>query len=456
MNRLIFALATSTVLIACSNSEDVAGGVTDIGNKVAQETDSIRIHGTVVNMQGKIMPAAKLSLYWDNGIAVVDSSETVADSKGQFELKLSHKPIIADSTQGGIEEISGFYLFAESDSLSGITLASESKDTEIRIGSHKVARGSIAGATSGIVRIGGTNLVAEVKEDGSFSFDSIPPGMHAELIYSESDNLLGHISFSIQDKGDTLVLPQLENYNGFLWNPDLALLSDVYGFTFSHTDQVLNTDTGWTAVTIEMNGNEDVFNHDGKLADNVNYIEGVGGKAIMLEMGQYIDLDTLNPTDGDFTLSLWAKWNGPNGEHQVLFCQRAYWSDSTSRFQWHYEMNSGTFAVMKSMPGVPEAVYFGDSTSIPVGEWVFLTLVSRNHLVSMYVNGEPVPIAGTDGTEFAREFVPNNLNRSVPFRIGGNEIETETWNGAIGRVTIETRARSSEWIKALYSSFSPI
>ena len=456
MNRLILALTTPLILLACSNSEDVAGGVTDIGNTVAQETDTIRVRGTVVNMQGKIAPAARLALYRDNGIAIVDSSEAIADSKGQFEFKIPHKPIIADTAQGVVEGISGFYLFAESDSLSGIALASENVDTEIRIGARKAARGSISEATSGIVRISGTHLTANVKEDGSFSFDSIPPGMHAELIYSEGNNLLGHIQFSIQDKGDTLVLPQLENYNGFLWSPDLALLGDEYGFTFYNTDNILDADSGWTVVNIEMNGDEEVFNHDGKLADNVNYVEGIGGNAVVLDKGQYIDLDTLNPTDGDFTLSLWTKWNGPNDEHQVLFCQRAYWSDSTSRFQWHYETNSKSFAVMKSMPGVPEAVYFGDSASVPVGEWVFLTLVSKNHKVSMYVNGKPVSIAGTDGTEFAREFEPNKLNRSVPFRIGGNEIETETWNGVIGRVTIETRARSSEWIKALYSSFNPI
>ena len=187
----------------------------------------------------------------------------------------------------------------------------------------------------------------------------------------------------------------------------------------------------------------------------MNYVDGVKGKAVLLEPGQYIDLDTLNPTGGDFTLSLWTKWNGPNGEHQVLFCQRAYWSDSTSRFQWHYEVNSGSFAVMKSMPGRFEAVFFGDSVSVPVGEWALLTLVSRDHKVSMYVNGEPVAIADSDDSEFAGEFVPNELNRSVPFRIGGDEVETETWNGAIDQVSIETRARSPEWIKIQYDNLRP-
>ena len=81
-----------------------------------------------------------------------------------------------------------------------------------------------------------------------------------------------------------------------------------------------------------------------------------------------------------------------------------------------------------------------------------LTLVSRDHKVSMYVNGEPVAIAGSDGAEFAGEFVPNELTRSVPFRVGGDEVETETWNGAIDQVSIETRARSPEWIRAKYEA----
>ena len=444
-------------LSACSNGDDVAGGVTDIGNSIAREPDTIWVRGTVVDMQGKKVPAARLALYWDDGIEIVDSRETVADSNAQFEFKVYRYDIqtsersnilsVVDSTLGVVEGICGFYLYAESGSLSGLVLPPSGKAGEIRIGSRKAIRGNISGATSGKVRIGGTNLVADVQEDGSFSLDSIPPGVQEELIYSESDSVLGYIPFTIEDAGDTVVLPQLENYSGFLWSPDLSLLADAYGFTSYHTDNVRWADTNWTTVNIEMNGDEQVFNNNGKLADSVNYVDGVKGKAVLLGPGQYLDLDTLNPTGGDFTLSLWTKWNGPNGEHQVLFCQRAYWSDSTSRFQWHYEVNSGSFAVMKSMPGYPEAVFFGDSSAVPVGEWAYLVLVSKDGMVAMYVNGNPVGEAQT--------FTPNELKRSVPFRVGGDEIETETWNGAIDRVSVETRARSPEWIKARYMESKP-
>ena len=99
------------------------------------------------------------------------------------------------------------------------------------------------------------------------------------------------------------------------------------------------------------------------------------------------------------------------------------------------------------MPNYPEAIFFGDSTSVPVGEWAFLVLVSKDHMVSMFVNGKPVGNA--------QEFVPNDLNRSVPFRVGGNEIRTETWNGVIDRVSIETRARSPARIRAKYEKSKP-
>lgn len=458
-------LAASLAFFACSNGDDVAGGVTDIGNSIAREPDTTKIAGTVVDMQGNKMPATRLTLYWDNGYAIEDSLEAVADSNAQFEFKVASNDMhgylqngrttaiqYADSARDVINAFAGVYLYARSGSLSGISLPPSGKATEVRVGSRKALRGSMSGVTSGKVHIGGTHLSADVQEDGSFSFDSIPPGMQEELIYSESDSVLGYIPFTIQDEGDTVVLPQLENYDGFLWNPDLSLLADAYGFNSYHTDYVRWSDTGWTTVNIEMNGDEYVFDHDGRLADSVNYVDGVSGKGVLLGAGQYIDLDTLNPTGGDFTLSLWTKWNGPNGEHQVLFCQRAYWSDSTSRFQWHYEVNRGSFAVMKSMPGYPEVVFFGDSTSVPVGEWAFIALVSKDHKVSMYVNGKPVAIANSDGTEFAGEFVPNELNRSVPFRVGGDEIRTETWNGVIDRVSIETRARTPEWIRATYEA----
>jgi hypothetical protein len=444
------SLAFSLTFLACSSSEDVAGGVTDIGNSIARESDTLRFFGVVHDLQGRAVPAARVVAYLDNSKEIVDSLETVADSTGFFKLG----PIPRISAKGAPR------FYAESKGLSGLRgdgLSDVRLDT-ICIDTRKTVSGKIADATSGYMRISGTHLRSLISEDGSFAFDSIPAGYRMDLVYVRGDSAIAQFEFTALDSKDSLKLPELSVNGEWLTSGDMPVIAEYYGFHYYLPyDYYLPNGYGNPEIqkVLHMDGDVKVLNHDSSLVDNVNYVEGVRGEAVLLEPGQFIDLDALDPTGGDFTLSLWTKWNGPNGEHQVLFSQRDYWSDSTSRFQWHYEVNSGTFAVMKSMPGSPEAVYFGDSTSVPVGEWAFLVLVSKNHMVSMYVNGEPVAIAVSDGTEFAREFVPNELKRSVPFRIGGDEIETETWNGAIDEVRVESIARSPEWIEVMYERLKP-
>lgn len=446
----VMSLVFSLTFLACSDSEDVAGGVTDIGNSIAREPDTLRYFGVVHDLQGRAVPAARVVAYLDNSKEIVDSLETVADSTGFFKLG----PISRISAKGAPR------FYAESKGLSGLRgdgLSDVRLDT-ICIAAHKTLSGKIADATSGYMRIQGTHLRSLISEDGSFAFDSIPAGYRMDLVYVRGDSAIAQFEFTALDSKDSLKLPELSVNGEWLTSGDMPAIAEYYGFHYYLPyDYYLpnGDDNPEIQKILHMEGDIKVLNHDSSLVDNVNYVEGVRGEAVLLEPGQFIDLDTLNPTGGDFTLSLWTKWNGPNGEHQVLFSQRDYWSDSTSRFQWHYEVNSGTFAVMKSMPGSPEAVYFGGSTSVPVGEWAFLVLVSKNHKVNMYVNGEPIAIAGSDGTEFAGEFVPNELNRNVPFRIGGDEIETETWNGALDEIWVESIARSPEWIEVMYEQLKP-
>ena len=427
----VMSLAFSLSFQACSDSDDVAGGVTDIGNSIADLSDTLRYSGVVQDLQGRAVPAARVVAYLDNSKEIVDSLETVADSTGFFKLG----PIPRISAKGSPR------FYAESKGLSGLRgdgLSDVRLDT-ICVGTRKTVSGKIAGATSGYVRIPGTHLRSPIAEDGSFAFDSIPAGYRMDLVYMQNDSAIAQFEFTALESKDSLKLPELSVNGEWLTSNDMPVIADYYSFHYYLPyDYPENLPNGYGDPEIEvylgMNRDINVLNHDSSVAENVNYVDGVSGKAVLLEPGQFIDLDTLNPTGGDFTLSLWTKWNG---------------------FQWHYEVNSGTFAVMKGMPDYPGAVYFGDSTSVPVGEWAFLVLVSKNHMVSMYVNGKAVAIAGSDGAEFAREFVPNELNRNVPFRIGGDEIGTETWNGVIDEVRVESIARSPEWINAMYERLKP-
>jgi hypothetical protein len=76
---------------------------------------------------------------------------------------------------------------------------------------------------------------------------------------------------------------------------------------------------------------------------------GFIGRGVSLAPSQYLDLDTLDPCSSDFTLSLWVYWYGKNGNHQILFSQRSFWSDSTSRFQWHFDYFNDVFAVYNNI-----------------------------------------------------------------------------------------------------------
>lgn len=386
---LSFTLFVTLLFCACSEKE-VAGGITDIDH-------SITVSGVVLDSDGKAVPSARVVAYIDNSISVDDSVETQSDKNGKYQLVLKERT-----------EKDTVVLFAEQGTRCGIANLGAEEYRDVRISSRKSLKGSMNGSNSGYVRVKGTTLKAEIAEDGSFAFDAVPSGEEVILQYVQDDNAVATYTVSIPDSVDEVELPAM------------------------------------IEILLEMDGSERVFDNDSTAAENVTYVDGINGKAISLAPGQFIEIDSMGLTDGDFTISLWTKWEGTNGNHQILVSQRSYWSDSTSKFQWHYEAVYGNFTVMKSAPVKPDDIVFGDSSIVPVGEWSFLTLVSENHNVTMYVNGKQVGETSP--------FEANKLDVYVPFRIGGNEIDAETWNGLISDVRIESVARSKDWVKNEYQS----
>ncbi len=558
----VFGLTFSLVaaLIACSDSgssNDVAGGVTDIGNSIAYT-------GRVIDGSGKAVASARVVAYYDGWTlpGVRDSVETVALEDGSFELNL--------------DSAAEFVLYASSGDNCGYVLPeihqADSEPSVITIGGRKNYSSHIGGRHTGSVRVVGSNISAELDDEGFFSFADMPPG-DVMVVYTDSSDgadLQSRLVFTTVGDESELVLPELtflENdtswltvasskyygnsgfdgvkvleptseawtgpkeepdsvvvekpqqkiqvpmpkvsgsLDGFVipvkldlgafsdsvkysdvavvlqsgdstlklssevefWGKRKALLwvrlagnvTDADSLVLSVIEDPLLSDSissmkevlqhDGVITNLHLNGDAKVLSYDSTPATSVKDSVGLWGNGLTLKPGQFIDLDTLNPTGGDFTISLWTKWKGPNGHHQILVSQRAYWSDSTSRFQWHYEGMEGWFTAMKSMPGYPYAVYFGDS--IPVGQWVNLVLVSRDHMLSMYVDGEVLYTSEEDGSVVSEyEFIPNELNQNVPFRIGGNEVDEETWNGTIDEIRIETIARDAEWIRAQYEA----
>lgn len=220
----VMSLAFSLSFQACSDSDDVAGGVTDIGNSIADLSDTLRYSGVVQDLQGRAVPAARVVAYLDNSKEIVDSLETVADSTGFFKLG----PIPRISAKGSPR------FYAESKGLSGLRgdgLSDVRLDT-ICIAAHKTLSGKIADATSGYVRIPGTHLRSLISEDGSFAFDSIPAGYRMDLVYMQNDSAIAQFEFTALESKDSLKLPELSVNGEWLTSGDMPVIAEYYSFHY--------------------------------------------------------------------------------------------------------------------------------------------------------------------------------------------------------------------------------
>ena len=510
MNILKYFLALFLMLSSgCSDSENTAGGVTDIGNSIA---------GIALNENGIPETNATVQIYKENWRLAKRSEyeETLTDSSGRFLFE--NIPF----TPNGI--------YAKTDSLS--ILLNENKNLDTIILKKSVPlQGKVQGKSEGFVRVLGSNLKVPLMADGSFAFSSLPVG-NITFVYIENDSSLAYAKFNLEPNSDSVFLPpfSLEEKDSLLKIDDLSYYEKecINGICFLAEDTLvyptkkiildsvltetfqelviplyINKDSLKTSdfTLLDKNNNplafeieeeteseillwvkldsleigskeillkimpysteqkEQVFSEENFMAvlhlnenetvkkdsviiDSLQYVEGIFGDAIQLRYGEFIDLGYLDPCANDFTLSLWTFWNGSNDNHQILFSERAYWSDSTSRFQWHYENPTNSFMILKSSPGVPTGFTLATGDNMKTEEWVHLALVSKNNLVSMFINGQKMGEP--------QEFIPNELAEQVPFTVGGNEISDETWNGRLDEIRVESVARSDAYIKTLY------
>ena len=143
------ALALFAVgLSSCSKTENVAGGVTDIGNSVA--------NGYVVTEGNQPVARARVVAYYDNWdkTSIEDSVVVEADDNGMFSLKF-------DSTRSVV-------LYAEGADGTGLSRMQGNANALVMVGHPRRLESSIAAANSGYMRIVGSSEMAPVNEDGSF------------------------------------------------------------------------------------------------------------------------------------------------------------------------------------------------------------------------------------------------------------------------------------------------
>ena len=454
-----------TFLLGCSssgtsNASDIAddGGVTDIGNAIELPPDKHYISGKVIDDQGNGVPHIRVVYYNDLYGNVVDSLETFTDSAGKFvfvfDLHDGRVIRIGDDihkTYYAFEDHQmNSVLYVESGDMSSFSGINLVRDHTMKLSKKRILRGSIEDKNSGYVRIAGTNLRADVDENGRFSLDGISSCDRTTLFYVENDTAKGLFIFSTLDERDTISLPPfeiLEGNDGYMTISDMFFYG-AYGITSYSPSFVLTNKYREIPKEVSfMVLNSQVYDDDSTVAENISHVTGFRGyeSAVSLMPGQFINLDSIDPTIGNFTVSFWTKWNGPNDYDQVLFCQRDYGKDSSLLFLWYYDADRDAFAVMKTGGDSSDVVLFGKSKSVPIGERVFISLVSKKGMVSMYVNGE---LIGEP-----RAFVRDELDREVPMRIGSDGTKTRNWNGIIDELWVETYAHSREYLRAKYEYF---
>ncbi len=189
---------------------------------------------------------------------------------------------------------------------------------------------------------------------------------------------------------------------------------------------------------IHFVGDAQVLNKNFSVAKSVADSTGLFGNGVTLNAGQFMSVDSVDLTYGDFTMSLWTKWEGANGNRQVLASERG---DSTFKIQWRYD--KGKIGLMHGAPNFMNFAELVDESEIPVGEWVHLVLTCKMGSYAMYVNGELVGEAPMFASAYAGA-------KMIPVRVGGSGVDADTWNGALDEIRIESVVRDAKWIKAVY------
>jgi len=203
-----------------------------------------------------------------------------------------------------------------------------------------------------------------------------------------------------------------------------------------------NEGSGDTASDSSGNG------HDGTLLGNPEWVigpPGFGG-ALAFHPDKCIGVDTgiYDPTNGtgQFTVALWAFWDG-TGTFQHFLTKSAGWGEDTMMFQfelWGAHTNA-TYTDRVGVSYIPESVPF---SIMPKNEWVHLALTFDGTNAVIYLNGvdEEGPKAFSIGPDVeAQVEIGYNSNRP--------EISERTFHGSLDEVRIYDKALTADEIQVV-------
>jgi len=163
----------------------------------------------------------------------------------------------------------------------------------------------------------------------------------------------------------------------------------------------------------------------------------------------------LNFSDGDFSLTCWAKV--PNGTTSEKLLDK--WLVHDGEGGWFmYVSSSGTLRVrMEDGSGLNNAtddgagdyIVFSGSTSIDTDKWVFLTVTyDADGDIALYIDG-------VNDVSNSNASALGAIDTSYDLHIGANQTEGESFAGKISEVAIYNTALSASQVKTLYNGREP-
>ncbi|HPD45595.1 MAG TPA: immunoglobulin domain-containing protein [Anaerohalosphaeraceae bacterium] len=173
-------------------------------------------------------------------------------------------------------------------------------------------------------------------------------------------------------------------------------------------------------------------------AAKITFQEGLQGQCILSDgtNPNGIDCGTWNPSEatGQLSVSVWVKWNGPNGGYQGIVSKRNGWGLND---MWCIECNNAEGVVSFSRDGSwPPS---GERT-FTVGQWEHYVVSFDGTTVVIYLNG----------AEIARGNFSFGAVTDATVNIGSSD-SWNGFNGAIDEVVIWNRAITAEEVGKLYN-----
>ena len=178
-----------------------------------------------------------------------------------------------------------------------------------------------------------------------------------------------------------------------------------------------------------------------------NVVSAVG-KTGIISSGQqfdstktnYIDAGSFDPSAADLTISLWARWNGVNGQHQTLVAKRDLYSAAKMRWEFVRD-SSGTLRFISFASTADFAVDVPDTNN-----WHLYVVTRSGTTCNLYMDGSAYGSTAT--------LASYGTNTTAQVLIGGNFDLKESWSGYFDEVRISGAAQSTAWVATEYNNQS--